>query len=328
MKRILTLAIAGTAIVAGACEQVEPTASLDVPKPLFNFEHAPDNTGVVVRHDNVMQGLSFCADGYCAYHGIDPADACAGNWWNDTQWDFQVIENPADVTNWVAQGNGVHVYIWPVWWDCGYMLSHEPVAAGFGNFRSTDSWRDGTRYQFRWKAQGQLTAQIGPWVENPANGHWYALTPHMGWIDAEAAAVAWGGHLVTVRNAAEEAWLKDTFGWGVGYWIGFNDIVAEGNWVWASGEPVTYTNWADGEPNNCGGFDEFGQCIDEDAAVNTASQGDVWNDIPIDGYLRGIMERATSPVGDKIHYNGRASWILDGRGGWHANYFIKLGVAQ
>ena len=58
-----------------------------------------------------------------------------------------------------------------------------------------------------------------------------------------------GGHLVTVKDGAEQAWLVATFGGGSLYWIGFSDIAAEGSWMWVSGEPVTYTNWAGGEPN-------------------------------------------------------------------------------
>ncbi len=316
------------ALIAG-CDESDTTSAL-VEGPSFNFENAPDNTGVVVRWDNVPQGLSFSADGYRAWHGISPADACAGNWWNDPQWDFQIIENPADVENWVLHGQDVHIYIWPWWADCDYMLSNEPVAAGSGNFRGHAGWRDGIRYKSIWKAQGQLTAQTGQWVENPANGHWYSLTPRMTWAEAEAKAVSWGAHLVAVNNQEEEVWVKDTFGWGIHYWIGFNDIEEEGNWVWTSGEPVTYTNWSPSEPNNCGGIDEFGQCIEEDVAQNVSNQGDLWNDVPDTEccWTRGIMERTTTPAGEKIHYNGRASWNRDARGGWHVNYFIKLEVAE
>ena len=34
------------------------------------------------------------------------------------------------------------------------------------------------------------------------------------------------------------------------FWTGFNDIGRGGEFVWTTGEPVTYTNWHPGEPNN------------------------------------------------------------------------------
>ena len=74
------------------------------------------------------------------------------------------------------------------------------------------------------------------------------------WADAEAEAVALGGHLATVRNDAENTWLYTTFGnyGGISrtFYIGFTDQGHEGTWVWVSGEPVTYLHWDAGEPNN------------------------------------------------------------------------------
>ena len=97
-----------------------------------------------------------------------------------------------------------------------------------------------------------------------------------------------GGHLVTVNDGAEQAWLVATFGGGSLYWIGFNDIAAEGSWVWVSGEPVTYTNWAGGEPNGSGG---------EDAAVTNWQVPGFWNDLWYGYSLPGIAEWAPPTSG-------------------------------
>lgn len=132
-------------------------------------------------------------------------------------------------------------------------------------------------------------------IFNPGTGHWYD-TVYGDWFSAEANAVALGGHLVTINDAAEQAWLIDTFGSNLFYWIGFNDITAEGNWVWVSGEPVTYTNWMDGEPNNW---------AEEDVAVMNWARKDFngipvppfqWNDWCFTCSTIGIAEWAPVPV--------------------------------
>src|SRR5262249_37275247 len=82
------------------------------------------------------------------------------------------------------------------------------------------------------------------------NGSRYLLnSTSVTWTAAEAAAVALGGHLVTVNNATENDWLRRTFSEVGSFWLGLNDVAVEGTHVWTSGQPVTYTNWAPGEPN-------------------------------------------------------------------------------
>jgi hypothetical protein len=56
-------------------------------------------------------------------------------------------------------------------------------------------------------------------------GHTYTLTPRsMSWTEAEAEAQRLGGHLVTINDEAEQAWVSETFGgWGGWYlWLGMN----------------------------------------------------------------------------------------------------------
>jgi hypothetical protein len=140
-------------------------------------------------------------------------------------------------------------------------------------------------------------AQSAP-VLNPANNHWYSIVPSGAdgsWLNAELNAQALGGHLVTINDAAEEAWLRATFGTDIRYWIGFTDAGVEGVWVWSSGEPVTYTNWDTLEPNNC-----IPPAWGEDYAVinwNFATGG--WNDWdsqrPDYYYVDGIAEVIPAP---------------------------------
>ena len=97
----------------------------------------------------------------------------------------------------------------------------------------------------------------GP-VYNQATGHTYFLLTSSDWTDAEAAAVSLGGHLITVNDAAENDWIVSTFsnfgGQPRALWTGLTDAGHEGSFTWTSGEPVSYTHWESGQPDDGGGF--------------------------------------------------------------------------
>jgi hypothetical protein len=99
------------------------------------------------------------------------------------------------------------------------------------------------------------------------NGHsYYRSTGSMTWTAARQACTNMGGYLVTINSAAENNFIFNL--WPSG-WIGLTDEVVEGQWRWVTGEPVTYTNWNSGEPNNAGNED-YAQFV---------SNGR-WNDLP------------------------------------------------
>src|SRR5688572_28268671 len=105
---------------------------------------------------------------------------------------------------------------------------------------------------------GARAAVLAGPLTNAANGHIYYLLSTNTWAASEAEAIGLGGHLVTINDAAENQWVQNTFfPWtgDAGLWIGLNDAANEGQFVWASGEPVTFIYWYPGEPNNLGGED-------------------------------------------------------------------------
>ncbi|NEQ50914.1 MAG: DUF4347 domain-containing protein [Leptolyngbya sp. SIO3F4] len=111
----------------------------------------------------------------------------------------------------------------------------------------------------------------------------YLLTPtQMTWQEAQQYAQRLGGNLITINDAAEEDWLQSTFGKDERFWTGLNDAKSEGNFVWASGENVTYTNFAPGEPNNAGGNQDF-------VTMNFGAN-DQWDDDGLNSAYFGIIE--------------------------------------
>lgn len=119
----------------------------------------------------------------------------------------------------------------------------------------------------------------------PCDVEYYGGAPYMFcandevWSDARTECLTYGYDLVTLNDAAENAFVFATataYGFASDShfaWIGFNDRATEGTWAWANGEAVSYTNWNAGEPNDASGED----------CTHMLSSG-FWNDIPCTGY--------------------------------------------
>ena len=158
-------------------------------------------------------------------------------------------------------------------------------------------------------ARGQLV--------NPANGHAYVLTPTLStWSDAEAYAESIGGYLATVRNSAEQQWFIDNVLVGdnafSGFWIGLRRTEGGGPFSWVSGDPVSFTDWHPGEPNNaCGG--EPCTVMNWYTSEGIANSTGDWNDTANGGVHFNRCDTAGS-----VYYRGivelpcRADFNLDG----------------
>jgi glucose/arabinose dehydrogenase len=155
------------------------------------------------------------------------------------------------------------------------------------------------------------------------NGKEYRLTSSAkSWEQAQVEAQSLGGNLVTINDAAEETWLKQTFGDNENFWIGLTDRAVEGDFQWVNGEITTYRNWAPGEPNDYKFGGEFPDGEDY-VSINFGAQKQ-WNDFPDSYYvgaLHGMIEIATISTSnplftfnnftssniDNLAFNGNAS---------------------
>lgn len=134
-------------------------------------------------------------------------------------------------------------------------------------------------------------------------GNTYHLLSEAGWEDSEAVAVGLGGHLVTVDSLAENQFLASTFGatadslasggGTVSLWLGLNDRVAEGSYVWSGGQAVLYTNWISGQPQNSMSDEDYAGLMVSDLA---AGWHDVVADLRFNDRTFGVVEIAAAPV--------------------------------
>merc|ERR1712080_163376 len=96
-----------------------------------------------------------------------------------------------------------------------------------------------------------------------------------------ATAACWQeheAHLVEVRTEAQHIFLSELVSLVDSeqetWWIGATDQNREGKWYWAhSLEPITYSQWGDGEPDNSGDIYHKQNC-----AMMNKSQSYNWND--------------------------------------------------
>ena len=88
------------------------------------------------------------------------------------------------------------------------------------------------------------------------NGHTYRLieaSSPISWDIAKAYCEQSGGYLATITSAEEQnnvvSQFGETYAWLGGY------RVSDTEWAWVTGEPFSYANWREDEPNNYNGVE-------------------------------------------------------------------------
>ncbi len=164
-------------------------------------------------------------------------------------------------------------------------------------------------------------AQGLSWQRDNATGRWYAQTPTlMSFADARDFAVSLGGDLASVRTPAENAFLKGAFfslaPAGRQHWIGlYQDPNAPGysepasGWGWVSGEPLTFTNWAPGQPDNVGFPNaDVARVLGSSAGLDS----DRWDDVSQSPPLSSAPPDWYIPAGQTLIFNTINSTITLG----------------
>ncbi len=118
------------------------------------------------------------------------------------------------------------------------------------------------------------TATPDKGLYNPENKHWYLLIRQgMSWHSSRDYCSLLGAHLVTIQNASENQFVYKIMPQG---WLGATDEIKDGQWVWVTGEPWSYSNWAPHEPTNCGGSN----CSPENyLQISRLDDTNQWNDV-------------------------------------------------
>ena len=98
-------------------------------------------------------------------------------------------------------------------------------------------------------------------VASGGNGHWYWSNATLDtWTGSKQRAIDIGGHLLTVANAAEQAFVWSVLAGPLRWLGGFQppgSCEPDCGWQWVTGEEWTYTRWDAGEPSNAGGVQDY-----------------------------------------------------------------------
>ena len=99
-----------------------------------------------------------------------------------------------------------------------------------------------------------------------------------------------GGFLASIHTSYQDAYLFSQTNRIIGdAWIGFHDLDAFDAWIWSDNTVVSYTNWAQGEPNHGGSYGP-----DEDCAILRRFSEGQWNDINCDAEREFICSKIKS----------------------------------
>ena len=205
-----------------------------------------------------------------------------------------------------------------------------------GNFDSFEegSWNDISNSNTVWDAGNRVGVAEIPFIRRGDSA--YVIVEAPTWEEAEANAVALGGHLVTINDAEENEWLHLAFeiagdDHSQFLWTGLSDTASEGDWEWSSGEPVSYLNWGINE-----GLSEPNGGIGS-PYMHLGRYPLMWNDAPNNqgGIAGGIAEIPLAPnntptgtpeitgdfkVGQTISIDASAIDDADNFEGWTASY--------
>jgi len=74
------------------------------------------------------------------------------------------------------------------------------------------------------------------------------------WDEHARTAADWGGHLTSIRSAAEQEFVLDITDRDETYFLGGAQV--DGIWTWTDGTPWSYAHWAVGEPSNSNNIED------------------------------------------------------------------------
>jgi len=94
----------------------------------------------------------------------------------------------------------------------------------------------------------------------------------MSWDEGYSTCLSLGADLVSVHSDEENTYIYILCGSENACWLGFSDVIVEGDWEWSDGSTVDFTKWEDGQPDNAWNQD-YARIQGEDALWDDEDPG-------------------------------------------------------
>lgn len=129
------------------------------------------------------------------------------------------------------------------------------------------------------------------------NGYEVILNGSLDQAAASSAASSAGGHLVSITSASEQSFIEQLLSNAAAptgsYWMGLERTgpgSGAGSFAWETNEPVSFTHFASGEPNNYPSNENFGTIYwSQDPSSLTFDRRGGWNDAPAGGFASNAL---------------------------------------
>ncbi|KAI9531080.1 hypothetical protein NQZ68_000574 [Dissostichus eleginoides] len=112
------------------------------------------------------------------------------------------------------------------------------------------------------------------------------------WAIAEKSCTALGGNLASIQTHVEYLFIRQLVKTATGKnklsWVGGNDAVKDGVWLWSDGSNFKFGGWAKGEPNGQG---------KENCMEINFRESDYINDSGCSGKKSFVCSANSSPLG-------------------------------
>ncbi|XP_042609980.1 galactose-specific lectin nattectin-like, partial [Cyprinus carpio] len=100
-------------------------------------------------------------------------------------------------------------------------------------------------------ADGRLIYTEYGWTNFGVRYFTSSFSQSTSWITAERNCIEEHANLASVHNELENNFLIGLLpSTTTRCWLGVQDAVEEGQWLWSDGTPYDYSNWCSNEPNN------------------------------------------------------------------------------